>query len=135
MRDDWIGLRVARWRDIAGMTQQGLADRVGVSREYVSMIENGKRSKHDGYTTDVITDITLDWLQHKRDKSKPFMMKYHHKAPHRAWQPAPKYKHWLADTEVPEEHEGRSRTDRKKRHSARQQVDHRESPREGCATG
>jgi len=43
MRDDWIGLRVARWRDIAGMTQQGLADRVGVSREYVSMIENGKR--------------------------------------------------------------------------------------------
>jgi transcriptional regulator with XRE-family HTH domain len=44
MREDWIGLRVARWRDIAGMTQQGLADRIGVSREYVSMIENGKRA-------------------------------------------------------------------------------------------
>ncbi len=44
MRDDWIGLRVARWRDIAGMTQQELADRIGVSREYVSMIENGKRA-------------------------------------------------------------------------------------------
>jgi transcriptional regulator with XRE-family HTH domain len=35
---------VARWRDIAGMTQQILADRVGVSREYISMIENGKRA-------------------------------------------------------------------------------------------
>jgi transcriptional regulator with XRE-family HTH domain len=44
VRDDWIGLRVARWRDIAGMTQQVLADRVGVSREYISMIENGKRA-------------------------------------------------------------------------------------------
>jgi len=44
VRDDWIGLRVARWRDIAGMTQQELADRIGVSREYVSMIENGKRA-------------------------------------------------------------------------------------------
>src|SRR5688572_10288996 len=51
------------------------------------MIENGTKSKHDGYTSDVITDITLDWLQNKRDKSKPFMMKYHHKAPHREWTP------------------------------------------------
>jgi transcriptional regulator with XRE-family HTH domain len=43
-RTDWIGLRVARWRDIAGMTQQDLADRVGVSSAYISMIESGKRA-------------------------------------------------------------------------------------------
>lgn len=42
-RTDWIGLRVARWRDAAGMSQQTLADRVGYSREYISMIESGKR--------------------------------------------------------------------------------------------
>jgi transcriptional regulator with XRE-family HTH domain len=41
---DYIGVRVTRWRDLAGLTQQQLADKVGVSREYISMIENGKRA-------------------------------------------------------------------------------------------
>lgn len=44
MRTDYIGLRVARWRDLAGMTQQELADRVGKTREYISLIENGRRA-------------------------------------------------------------------------------------------
>jgi len=42
-----------------------------------------------GYVTDVITDLTLDWFKTKRDKNKPFMMMYLHKAPHRAWWPSP----------------------------------------------
>src|SRR4051794_11201011 len=42
--DDGIGFRVARWRDVAGLTQQQLADLVGVTREYISMIENGRRA-------------------------------------------------------------------------------------------
>lgn len=43
----------------------------------------------NGYATDIITDLTLDWLDRKRDKSKPFMMMYLHKAPHRPWWPRP----------------------------------------------
>ena len=42
-----------------------------------------------GYVTDIITDLTLNWLDKKRDKKKPFMMMYLHKAPHRAWWPSP----------------------------------------------
>lgn len=41
--DDWIGLRVARWRSIAGMSQQDLATKLGVTRAYVSLIENGRK--------------------------------------------------------------------------------------------
>ncbi len=40
-----------------------------------------------GYATDIITDLTIDWLDKKRDKEKPFLMMYLHKAPHRPWWP------------------------------------------------
>ncbi len=42
-----------------------------------------------GYVTDIITDQTLKWLDKKRDKSRPFMIMYLHKAPHRPWWPSP----------------------------------------------
>jgi len=52
-----------------------------------TLIDNGKQTKHQGYVTDVITDLTIDWLK-KRDRSKPFLMMSQHKAPHREWDPA-----------------------------------------------
>jgi len=66
------------------------------------MIRNGKGVKHTGYTTDIITDIALDWLKTKRDTSKPFMMMYQHKAPHRNWQPGPKHLTMYDDVKIPE---------------------------------
>ena len=42
-----------------------------------------------GYVTDVITDLAIDWLDRKRDRKKPFLLMYLHKAPHRAWWPSP----------------------------------------------
>jgi arylsulfatase A-like enzyme len=54
------------------------------------MIRDGTRVKHAGYVTEIITDLTLDWLK-KRDRSKPFLMMCHHKAPHRQWEPSLKY--------------------------------------------
>jgi arylsulfatase A-like enzyme len=58
------------------------------------MIRNGERVKHDGYVTDIITDLALDWLKNKRDPGKPFLIMCHHKAPHREWEPSLKH---LAD--------------------------------------
>jgi len=43
-----------------------------------------------GYSTDVITNEALQWLDN-RDKNKPFLLLLHHKAPHRNWMPRLKY--------------------------------------------
>lgn len=44
--------------------------------------------KEQGYVTDVITDKAIHYLDSIRNKEKPFMMMYNHKAPHRQWWPA-----------------------------------------------
>ena len=51
------------------------------------MIRNGEKMQHQGYTTDLISDFSIDWLKN-RDKSKPFLLMSQHKAPHREWAPA-----------------------------------------------
>ena len=54
-----------------------------------------------GYTTDLITDKTIKWLDQQRDKSKPFALMMHHKAPHRNWMPAMRHTRLYANTEFP----------------------------------
>ncbi|HHP7240632.1 MAG TPA: sulfatase [Cyclobacteriaceae bacterium] len=44
-----------------------------------------------GYVTDIITDMTLNWLENDRKEDKPFMLFYLHKAPHREWMPAERH--------------------------------------------
>jgi arylsulfatase A-like enzyme len=44
-----------------------------------------------GYTTDIITDMAIDWMEKERDPNKPFLLMYLHKAPHREWFPAPRH--------------------------------------------
>lgn len=51
------------------------------------MIRNGQPVKHQGYVTDIITELSLAWLR-QRDPNRPFFLMCHHKAPHRNWQPA-----------------------------------------------
>ncbi|MFN9085236.1 MAG: sulfatase-like hydrolase/transferase, partial [Acidobacteriota bacterium] len=62
---------------------------------------DGQKKTYQGYCTDLIGDFTLDWLQ-RRDKTKPFFLMFHHKAPHLEWTPAPKYRDLFKDVEIPE---------------------------------
>ncbi|MBO4444113.1 MAG: sulfatase [Bacteroidaceae bacterium] len=48
---------------------------------------NGEKVQREGYATEITTDLALDWLANKHDKSKPFCLLLHHKAPHRTWMP------------------------------------------------
>jgi len=56
----------------------------------------------EGHSSDVITDITLDWLEHKWDRSKPFFLMHHFNAPHDMFEFAPRYADYLEDVEIPE---------------------------------
>ncbi len=64
------------------------------------MIEMGQRKKLSGYTTDIITDLSLNFIE-QRPKDKPFFLMYHHKAPHRNWQPAEKYRKQFENYDPP----------------------------------
>ena len=62
---------------------------------------NGRR-RIDGYCTDVVTDLAVDWLKNKRQAGQPFMMMVQHKAPHRNWMPALRHLHLYDDIDIPE---------------------------------
>jgi arylsulfatase A-like enzyme len=59
------------------------------------------RKRLQGYVTDIITDLALDFLQ-RAPKDKPFFLMCHHKAPHRSWEPEPKYRELFAQRTIPE---------------------------------
>ncbi len=97
---------VGKWHLGTHMTPQGFDYSevlIGQGPYYnPPMLKNGRRVKYTGYTTEIITDLALDWLKNQRDPNKPFMLMYQHKAPHRNWQPGPKYLHKYDDVTIPE---------------------------------
>lgn len=64
-------------------------------------IENGVKKRYPGYVTTLTTQFALDWLDKKRDKTKPFCLLYHQKAPHRNWLPEEKYLDLYEDQDFP----------------------------------
>jgi arylsulfatase A-like enzyme len=63
------------------------------------MIEMGEERIESGYASDIITDKCLDWLD-TRDTGRPFFMMCHHKAPHRSFEPHPKFRGLFANENV-----------------------------------
>jgi arylsulfatase A-like enzyme len=60
------------------------------------MIRDGKQISHQGYTTDLINDLSIAWLA-DRDPDRPFLLMSQHKAPHREWAPALRHLGWDGD--------------------------------------
>ncbi len=63
--------------------------------------DGGQRRVVKGYTTDIITDMCLDWLD-GLDSERPFMLMCHHKAPHRPWVTDDKHARMFLNEDVPE---------------------------------
>jgi arylsulfatase A-like enzyme len=65
------------------------------------LTENGKITV-EGYCTDLVTDMAVDWLKTKRDPARPFLLRVQHKAPHRNWMPALRHLAAYDDALIPE---------------------------------
>ena len=94
---------IGKWHLVtepAGFDYWNILPGQGVYYDPVFIDRSGKK-KHEGYCTDLIADFSLDWLK-KRDRSKPFFLMCHHKAPHRPWDPAPKYAKLFDGQTIPE---------------------------------
>ncbi|MED5471200.1 MAG: sulfatase/phosphatase domain-containing protein [Verrucomicrobiota bacterium] len=63
---------------------------------------DNSRKRYQGYCTDIITDLALEWLKNEREKDKPFVLMCQHKAPHRNWSPAPRHLNLFDDIKMPE---------------------------------
>jgi arylsulfatase A-like enzyme len=64
--------------------------------------KNDGNIKVDGYVTDIITDMTLEWLEKERKPDQPFMLMYLHKAPHRSWLMAERHLQEYTSKKFPE---------------------------------
>ena len=69
----------------------------------VFQINGGEKvTESQFHSTRQIANDAIDWLKNGRDPSKPFLLMYQFKAPHRNWDPDPAYKDLFADIEIPE---------------------------------
>ncbi|MEO2012541.1 MAG: sulfatase [Pirellulaceae bacterium] len=60
--------------------------------------------KKRGHSSDIITDISLEWLKNDWNKAKPFFLMHHFKAPHDMFHNAKRYDGYLANVTIPEPH-------------------------------
>lgn len=65
------------------------------------MIDENGSQVVEGYATDIVTDMAIDWLDERQD-DEPFCMLVHHKAPHRPWVPDKKHRHLYDEGTIPE---------------------------------
>ena len=55
-----------------------------------------------GYNSDIVGDLTIEWLKNGRDKSKPFVLMSQFKATHHGWCPGPEEYDLYDDVYIPE---------------------------------
>ena len=94
---------IGKWHlgsDPTGFDYWNILPGQGVYRDPV-LIDRGQQKKHEGYVTDIITDLSLAFLK-DRPKDKPFFLMCHHKAPHRPWQPDAQHAKKWENVQVPE---------------------------------
>jgi arylsulfatase A-like enzyme len=95
---------VGKWHlgsDPVGFDRWEILPGQGAYFDPVFYTATGEKTYTGQYATDVITDLALGFLD-ERPRDKPFFLMMHHKAPHRPWEPSPRYAAEFAKRRIPE---------------------------------
>lgn len=90
---------IGKWHlgsDPAGFDHWEILPGQGAYVDPILYTATGERRYGGRYTTDVITDLAIDFIR-TRPADKPFFLMYHHKAPHRPWVPDEAHRRMFAD--------------------------------------
>ncbi len=62
---------------------------------------DGERKQFEGYTSDILTDLAVDWLkEQEKDSDEPFFLYLSHKAVHAEFKPAERHEGYFEDIEI-----------------------------------
>ena len=93
---------IGKWHlgsDPSGFDYWQILPGQGASWKPILYGTDGEKS-YEGHCTDVVTDLTIKWLNNRK-KDQPFLMMMHHKAPHRNWQPQPQFAAMFTNKNIP----------------------------------
>lgn len=65
--------RIVQLRKDRGWTQEEFAEKMGISKNYVSLIENGKKVPSDRLVSDICREFNVneDWIRYGKEPKKP----------------------------------------------------------------
>ena len=95
---------IGKWHlgsDPVGFDRWEILPGQGAYRNPILYTATGEHTYTGRYATDVITDLSIDFIRN-RPRNKPFFLMSHHKAPHRPWEPDEAHGALFADRWIPE---------------------------------
>lgn len=61
---------------------------------------DGERNNYEGYTSDILTDFAVDWLEEREEDEDPFFLYLSHKAVHAEFLPAERHDGFYEDIDI-----------------------------------
>jgi arylsulfatase A-like enzyme len=95
---------IGKWHlgsDPVGFDRWEILPGQGAYRNPILYTATGEKTYTGRYVTDVITDLSIEFIR-DRPRNKPFFLMSHHKAPHRPWEPDEAHRAQFANRWIPE---------------------------------
>jgi arylsulfatase A-like enzyme len=95
---------IGKWHlgsDPVGFDRWEILPGQGVYHNPILYTKTGETTYTGRYATDVITDLSIDFIRN-RPRNQPFFLMSHHKAPHRPWEPDEGHRAQFAGRWIPE---------------------------------